>query len=99
MHADVLKQLPPQIAGHCRLDRSWLWYCGPSLKDFPKLRAHMIKVGFRFKAEGHKFAGEERVNESAKWYHPLGQPVFRARRQSTKPRELDAVAQLAEVFG
>lgn len=99
MTADqILNQLPPQMREHCRMDRSWLWYTGPSLRDFPKLRAHVIKLGFRFKPEGHRFAGDQAVTESAKWYHPLGQPVFR-RRPQPKPAADDTVAQLAEVFG
>ena len=80
-----VREYSPALANCLRRDRSWVWYCGPSLKNHPKARAKMLQLGFRFAKQAHEFA-DGTVDENARWFHPCGGAVFRRKRDSQPQR-------------
>lgn len=53
-----LTELAPHLVEHCRMDREWIWYCGPSLQgEGNRATREIIKqLCFRFSPGGHVMA-------------------------------------------
>ena len=78
--ADLAQHLPA-VAEHCYMDRSWIWYCGPSLAgDTNKpTRETLSALGFRYAPKGHTMQDGQTVGT---WSHSCDQPrkrIFRGR--------------------
>ncbi len=80
----TLRERSPALLSHCRIDGAWLWYCGPSLKDYPEARALLSSLGFRFARRGHPIKGTPHVGS---WGHACAHPTpFRRHRTPAPPR-------------
>jgi hypothetical protein len=66
----------PALASTMKVDRNWVWYCGPSLMDNPTARLKLQEFGFRFAKKAHAFA-DGTTDDRARWFHPCGGFVAR----------------------
>lgn len=73
--AEVLAEVDkkaPTLSPHLFIDREWIWYCGPSLQMFPKLRAALAEIGFRFSRKGHPMPD----GQTGSWGHSCAKPTW-----------------------
>lgn len=78
---DDLKAQLPDMIGHFYTDRSWLWYCGPSLAGEANkpTRETLSALGFRYAPKGHPMEAGGLVGS---WSHSCAEPrkrIFRRR--------------------
>lgn len=73
--ADVWR-LIPAVAKACYIDRSWIWYCGPSLQGEANraTRETLSLLGFRFAPKGHVM--QDGVTRGS-WSHSCDKPLRR----------------------
>jgi len=71
--AEVVR-VAPQLACHMQMDRSWIWYCGPTL-----VGAHNKEVREALKGIGFRFAPKGRVVNGVvgNWAHSCTAPTPR----------------------
>lgn len=75
----ALRERAPSLLSHMRRDGDWLWYCGPSLKEYPQARAILKELGFRFAKFGHQIKGTKFVGT---WGHSCDHPTRFKRRHT-----------------
>lgn len=89
--AEVLRKCP-SLVEHMFLDREWVWYCGPSLKNNAEVRTALSEIGFRFSPKGHLMPDGETIGS---WGHSCLRPIF-ARRQNKKQSASNRLEQPTE---
>ena len=62
----------PNLVPHMFMDGAWIWYCGPSLKEHPKLREALSNIGFRFAKRGHVMPDKQ---TRGYWGHSCDRPT------------------------
>ena len=72
----------PQLVPHMFMDGAWIWYCGPSLKEHPKLREALSNIGFRFAKRGHVMPDKQ---TRGYWGHSCDRPTRTHRHRQGGP--------------
>ena len=80
---DDLKAQLPDLIGHFYTDRSWLWYCGPSLAgdNNKATRETLSALGFRYAPRGHQMANGLTTGS---WSHSCEAPRGRMFRKGSR---------------
>ena len=84
---EMVEFVAPHLAVHLRPDGSWLWYCGPSLKEDPAARETLKNLGFRFAKAGHVMPDKQ---TRSFWGHSCDRPTRRRRRHRFTSAEKEA---------
>lgn len=95
--AEIMERLgskAPHLAENCYLDREWVWYCGPSLRENPADRAVLKEMGFRWSKAGHLMPDGKTVGT---WGHSCQKPMFPRRKKPSTPAAAP-VDELAAMF-
>jgi|GEM_PF-7022026 len=77
---DVISEIAvkaPDLLNHLKVDRAWLWYCGPALmgKANEPVRQALKGMGFRFAPKGRMVDGAV-----GHWAHSCSVPMPRYRK-------------------
>ena len=96
----ILQEKWPKGAKYVHRDRQWLWYCGPSLQDYPKVRKFLGRegLGFSYCSRGHRMPD----GNVGSWGHNCGHPIRKTRKTRSaapkrKTEEDDLLKQLKEL--
>ena len=95
---EVMSQLAeraPHLVEHCYLDRSWIWYCGPSLQKDAAARTVLKELGFRYSPAGHEMP--DGVTRGS-WGHSCQKPMFPKRKVAATPADRSVDDEIARLM-
>ena len=72
----------PNLVPHMFMDGAWIWYCGPSLKEHPKLREALSNIFFRFAKRVHVMPDKQTLGY---WGHSCDRPTRTHRHRQGGP--------------